>query len=224
MNGTDEFTRRIHRSGRLTMALGFLVSVGAPLYLLTVEDLWPGWRVILVAFGALATLLVLSWFIEPLAYFPMLGSAGTYQAWLVGNISNKLLPAAVTAQAVVDARPGTRRAEVVAICAIAGAVVVHVASLLLLVGIAGPFLLTLFPDRVIDAFAYVVPAIVGPVLVQLAFVNRQRSVAVTAIGISGVLALLVVAIAPSATSFAMVFAVTTTVGICYLRAAKQATP
>ena len=45
----------------------------------------------------MATTFGVLWIVEPIAYFPVLGSSAMYQAFLIGNISSKLLPAAVVA-------------------------------------------------------------------------------------------------------------------------------
>ncbi len=70
-----------------------------------------------------------------------------YQAFLIGNIANKLLPAAIVAQANLGEKPGTRRAELIAGSAIIGAVLVHITTLVLLVGVLGTWLVGMLPRR-----------------------------------------------------------------------------
>ena len=133
-------------SGTVNISLG-LVLPCAPIYLFTVEGLWPGWQPILAAFLAVAVIFGANWVVEPATYFPMLGVSGTYQAWLVGNISNKLLPASVTAQAATDTKPGGKRAELIAVAAISGAVIVHVFSMIVVVALLGNWIISILPDE-----------------------------------------------------------------------------
>lgn len=167
------YGKRINFWGRLTVSLGLVLSLAAPIYLFTVEGLWPGWQPILTAFLAVAVIFGANWVVEPATYFPMLGVSGTYQAWLVGNISNKLLPASVTAQAATDTKPGGKRAELIAVAAISGAVIVHVFSMIVVVALLGNWIISILPDGVRDTFDYILPAVIGAVFVQLAFMVKD---------------------------------------------------
>ena len=169
----DVYINRINFWGRITVGLGLILAMAAPIYLFTVEGLFPGWVVLGTCFLAVAVIYAANWIVEPATYFPMLGVSGTYQAWLVGNISNKLLPASVTAQAAVDAKPGTKKAELTAVAAISGAVIVHVAVMILAVAIFGNWIIAVLPESVRATFGYILPAIIGAVFVQLAVVVKS---------------------------------------------------
>lgn len=210
LKATD-FNRKINFWGRLTMGIGILISIGAPLYMMLAYGLWPGWEVIGIAFVALAAVVAVSWVVEPLTYFPMLGVAGTYQAWLVGNISNKLLPAAITAQTALGLKPGTRKSEIAAISAISGAVIVHVISLILLVGIGGTVIVSILPERMIHAFEYILPAILGPVIVQLCVSIRSVTMPIVGAVVAAVITFLLIPLLPGTANFALLIAVVLTV-------------
>lgn len=169
----QEFSKQINVWGRITVSAGLILSLAAPIYLFTVEGLWPGWQPILTSLGAVALIFAANWVVEPATYFPMLGVGGTYQAWLVGNISNKLLPASVTAQGATDTKPGTKRAELISMAAMSGAVIVHIISMILLIAILGNWIVSILPPSIVATFDYILPAIVGAVFVQLAFVLKD---------------------------------------------------
>lgn len=210
------FDRKINFWGRLTVGIGMLISIGAPVTLMLIYDLWPGLDVLLISFLALAALMAISWIVEPLTYFPMLGVAGTYQAWLVGNISNKLLPAAVIAQGTLDIRPGTRKGELVAIAAISGAVIVHVISLVIFVGIGGTFLSNFMPERLLAAFDYILPAILGAVIVQLVITVRNAVIPAVGLGAALLVALVLVPLVPALGGFAILLTVALTAVVSML--------
>lgn len=172
--GMQEFERTTSRWGRITMIAGLIISLAGPIYLLmsgTVDvqqgQLW-------AAFLAVAGTFFLIWIIEPITYFPILGPASMYQAFMIGNISNKLLPSAMIAQAKIGAKPGTNKGSLAAVMAICGAASVHLVSLLIFVGFLGTWLISVVPPEVITVVRlYVFPAVIGGVIVQAIFSLRQ---------------------------------------------------
>lgn len=176
------FDRTTSRWGRITMLAVLLIALSAPLYLVFFSGLELGYGELLTAFLAVAAVYGLIWVIEPVTYYPVLGPAAMYQAFMIGNIANKLVPAAIVAQQTVDAKPGTRRAEFAAVMAICGAALVHLVSLLLLVGLLGTWLVSVLPQSMIEvARLYIFPAIIGAVLVQLAAYAKQPRITVIAL-------------------------------------------
>lgn len=181
------------RWGRLTMLGCLLLSLAGPLYLIFGTDLDIRATELLTAFAAVAAVFGVLWVVEVITYYPVLGPASTYQAFMIGNIANKLLPSAIVAQAAIGARPGTRRAELAAVMAIAGAAVVHIISLVLFVGIGGTWLVAQLPETVVEvAQLYIFPAIIGAVVVQLAAYVKQVRVVLIALAVAVIVQLLLV--------------------------------
>ena len=163
----NQFTATTTRAGRLTMIAGLLVSLSGPLYLVLFADLGVTASALWGAFAAVAGTFFIIWLVEPITYYPILGPAAMYQAFMIGNISNKLLPSAVVAQENLGVRPGTPQGSIAASMAICGAAVVHLVSLFIFVGLLGTWLLSLTPEPVMDVVrTYVVPAVFGAVAVQ----------------------------------------------------------
>jgi len=176
------YDRTTSRWGRITMALGLVLSLAGPVYLvlftdlqIASSDLWTGFLAVAAVFGVI-------WVVEPITYYPVLGPAAMYQAFMIGNIANKLLPSAIVAQGAIDAKPGTKRAELAAVVAICGAATVHVTSLLVFVGILGTWLVSVVPDSITEvARMYIFPAIIGAVVVQLIAYVKMPRIAVVAL-------------------------------------------
>lgn len=204
---TDSFERTTSRWGRWTMFAGLVISLAGPTYLMFGLGHWPGFDVVAQSWLAVAAVFGAIWITEPIAYYPMLGSAATYQAFMIGNIANKLLPSAVAAQQSLGAKQGTKKAEVAAVVAIIGAAAVHLVSLLVFVGILGTWMVSIIPPGVQEVFAYVVPAIFGPVLVQAAMATTHLRTVVFAVlgGAAGVFVL--VPLVPSTKTYAMALCV-----------------
>ncbi|MBB4930293.1 hypothetical protein F4561_001113 [Lipingzhangella halophila] len=184
------YDRTTSRWGRITMLMVLVIALAAPLYLVFFSGLQLAFGELLTAFLAVAAVFGLIWVIEPLTYYPVLGPAAMYQAFMIGNIANKLVPSAIVAQQAIDAKPGTRRAELAAVMAICGAALVHLVSLLVLVGLLGTWLVSALPDSVVEvARLYIFPAIIGAVVVQLVSYAKQPRITVIALATAAVVQL-----------------------------------
>lgn len=216
------FDGQINFWGRVTVGLGLVFSLAAPIYLFVVEGLFPGWTAIAAAFAGIALIYAANWVVEPATYFPMLGVSGTYQAWLVGNISNKLLPASVTAQAATDTKPGGKKAELISVAAISGAVIVHVLSMVLLVALFGNWIVSVLPDSVVATFDYILPAIVGAVLVQIAFVIKDPIVTTTSLVLGALVVFWLAPTFPALSAFGLPIVVVGSVVAAILNGSRRA--
>ena len=54
-----------------------------------------------------------SWVVQPISYFPILGTAGSYIGWLAGSVGDIRLPAASMAQKVTGVEAGTHEGDVI---------------------------------------------------------------------------------------------------------------
>lgn len=212
-----QFQADTSRWGAVTMALGLVASLIGPTYLVFFSGLGVSVGDVLTAFAAVAATFGVFWLLEPVTYFPILGSAAMYQAFMIGNISNKLLPAAVVAQNSIDAKPGTRRGDLASVMAICGAAMVHLTSLLIFVGFFGTYLISIIPADVIAvARLYIVPAVMGAVLVQAIVTMRQPRTTVVALVVATAVIFGLVRLFPATTFYATAVAVFTTVAIAWL--------
>ncbi|NUL45881.1 hypothetical protein F7P69_11855 [Cellulosimicrobium funkei] len=194
----EEFDATTSRWGRLTMLVGLVFSLAGPLYLVFFADLGITAAQLFTAFIAVAGTFFVIWIIEPITYFPMLGPASMYQAFMIGNISNKLLPSALIAQASIGAKPGTARGGLAAVMAISGAAMVHLLSLLVFVGLLGTWLISVVPEDVTNVVrTYVLPAVLGAVIIQAIVSLKQVRATVVAVVVASLVIFVVVPLAPS---------------------------
>lgn len=185
------------------MIAGLVFSLLGPIYLVFFAGLEITGPMIWIAFVAVAATFGVFWFVEPLTYFPILGSAAMYQAFMIGNISNKLLPAAIVAQSSINAKPGTRRGDLAAVMAICGAATVHLTSLLVFVGLLGTWLVSMVPVSMIEvARLYILPALMGAVLVQAIVSMKRLRPTVIAVALALLFQFVVVPAAPKMALFA----------------------
>ncbi|WP_029146399.1 hypothetical protein [Microbacterium luticocti] len=212
-----QFDRTTSIAGPVTMAAGFCVSLAAALYAafgtgmgVTAGELWTAVGAVLAAFAVIAI-------VEPISYFPILGRSAMYQAFMIGNISNKLLPAAIVAQAKLDEKPGSRRAELIAGCAIIGAVFVHLITLAVLVGAGGTWLISLLPAEVIGvARTYILPAVFGAVILQIIVSMKAVRTTVVALVVGALVVFVLVPLLPQLAYFTVAIGVIATIVISWL--------
>lgn len=118
MNNQDyynkEYVPQVNKIGKITGYLGVLLSFTPALVLAVVYGILPKPAALLTAFISGASAFGVLWFVEPISYFPVVGAAGTYMAFLSGNISNMRIPCASMAQVAADVEPGTEKGSVVA--------------------------------------------------------------------------------------------------------------
>ncbi len=211
------YTRTTNNWGRITLFAGFVIATSVPFIVMFATDLNVTVGQILTAFVAVAAVYGAFYVIEPITYYPILGTAGMYQAFLIGNIANKLVPSAIVAQSAIGAVPGTRKAAYAATAAISGAAVVHVTSLLLFVGLLGTWIVSIMPTSITDvARVYILPSILGGVLVQLIATLKQPKATAIAIGVALLVILLLVPNTPKlVSSFQIAICVVLTVAITW---------
>lgn len=157
---TKEFMPSVHRIGRTTMLIAFLLSFLPVAYFIVVCGYgMPVSRYLTVA-AAIFSVGIGMWIAEPLAYWPVLGSAGTYISYLSGNVGAMRFPVAVSVQSNMDADINTPRGQVITIVGIVASVVANLILLMAIV-IGGEWLLSVMPDVVMGAFNFVIITLLG---------------------------------------------------------------
>ncbi|MGM9589144.1 MAG: hypothetical protein ACI3V0_03100 [Faecousia sp.] len=157
------YTKRVHLIGRATMIIALILSFLPVVYMYFVL----GWRVpgryyITVA-ATLFALCIGMWITEPLIYYPMLGAAGTYMAYLSGNTKNVRLPVQRSVLKRFGVNPNTPRGQVLSAYCIGFSVFVNLAILTVVV-FTGTFFVPYLPQVVLTGLSYVIPALIGTLL------------------------------------------------------------
>lgn len=171
----DEYTPKINRIGKLTGYLGVLVAFTPALVLAVVYGIVPKPAALLTAFISGTSAFGVLWFVEPISYFPVVGPAGTYMAFLSGNISNMRIPCASMAQVAAEVEPGTEKGSIIATLGMAVSIIINV-SVLTIGAILGSSVLAMLPDSVKAALNYLLPALFGALFVQFGMKMIKHSV------------------------------------------------
>lgn len=166
--------------GRLINSTAVLLCFGPALVLLLKYDLMPPGTAILNGFLAITSAVGVVWFVEPISYFPIIGVAGTYMAFISGNIGNLRIPCAMIAQKVAGVEAGTNEGSIVATLGMAVSIVVNIT--ILTCGIlAGAKVLGALPKGILDALQMLLPALFGAIFMQFAMAKLKLAPIVLAI-------------------------------------------
>ena len=160
-----EYTDKMIRNGRITTLVAALLTFVPALYLWLVMGYKCEWKYILSGWGIIVSSYFFIYIFEPLGFYPSMGLSGIYVGYLAGNIPTVRLPAMLAARAATGTEAGTHKGELVGVIAICASVFVNVAFVTL-AAIAGQQILAVLPEFVIQAFNYVLPAILGAVMAQ----------------------------------------------------------
>lgn len=157
------YTDRVHKIGRATMLIALVLSFLPVAYMYFVLDYKVSVSVYLNVTFALTALCVGMWVTEPLTWFPILGAAPTYMAYLSGNVKNIRVPVARSAMKKYGERPDSPRGQVLATFSVAISVFVNLIILAIIV-FTGSYFVPLLPKFVLSALGYVVPSLIGALI------------------------------------------------------------
>ncbi len=179
----DEYMPEVNKIGKITGTLGVILAFCPALLLAVVYGILPKPAALLTAFISGASAFGVLWFVEPISYFPVVGTAGTYMAFLSGNISNMRVPCASMAQVSAEVEPGTEKGSVIATLGMAVSIVINVA-VLTIGAILGSSVLSMLPEGIKAALNYLLPALFGALLVQFGIKMKKHSITMLVIAMA----------------------------------------
>ena len=144
-----KYERDTHRLGRVVSVITLVLLIGAPFLIGRTLGAMPDLGAVGRGFLAVGLVWTISSVVEFLVYTPMLGSGGSYLAFLTGNLINMKIPCAVNARDLAGVKAGTKENEIVSTLSIAVSSLVTIVILALGVLLLQP------------AFDNVVPALFG---------------------------------------------------------------
>ncbi|EGO63346.1 hypothetical protein [Acetonema longum] len=184
---SDQFNlnSRLIKIGVITLTVGIVANFIPVAYLWMAygeippfQDILKIWTIALVTFGV-------SWLVQPITFFSLLGTSGSYIGWLAGSVADIRCPAVTMAQKVTGYEAGTPEGEVISTMGIAGSILVSL-SLITVFTIIGANIIDILPPFIKESFKVILPAVFGAVYVELASKHLKMGAAtiLAALGLS----------------------------------------
>lgn len=162
IEANEAYTEQMHRFGRASMLFMMILMLAVPFeiseYYHEPAAFNSGYW---AAFAALCIQYVPSDIIEVITYAPLLGTGGTYIAFLTGNLINLKIPCVMNAENNAGTKPGTVENEIIGTIAVAASALTTIITLAAGVLLITPLTPVLESPVLQPAFKTVVSALFG---------------------------------------------------------------
>ena len=217
-NTYESYLKSTHRLGRIVSVITLVLLVGAPFAIGALLGAQPDLGAVARAFLSVGLVWTVSSVVEFLVYTPMLGSGGSYLAFITGNLINMKIPCAMNAKELVAAKSGTAENEVISTLTIATSALVTIVVLALGVVLLIPLQPILQSETLAPAFANVVPALFGAMAWK--YYRKDPLLAMVPLAVMIVLFTLVPSLT-SSTSFMIIPSGALAIGLAWLKYRKE---
>lgn len=170
MQDTDRF-------GKIWTWTAVVVVMAVPMAICLYYNAWPQATAVLKGLLGVAPIYWTVGVIEVITYTPMLGTGGTYLAFVTGNLTSLKAPSALNAMENAEVKPGTEEGEVISTIAIATCSIVT--TLVLVLGVCLLAMVTPILEKpaLAPAFENILPALFGGLAVVYVSKNWKLCVA-----------------------------------------------
>lgn len=165
-----------HIYGRIWILSALAMIFAYPIVTCIYYDAWPGWMPVLKGLLGVAPIFWTVGLIEVITFVPMLGTAGSYLAFVTGNLTSLKVPAALTAMDNAEVKSGTEEGEVISTIAVAVSSIVTTLIIALGVVLLVPLTPVLDNPVIKPAFDNILPALFGGLAVVYISKNPKLSI------------------------------------------------
>lgn len=172
-----DYMKDTDRYGKIWIWTAVVVVLAVPVAVCLRYNAWPEATAVLKGLLGVAPIYWTVGVIEVITYTPMLGTGGTYLAFVTGNLTSLKAPSALNAMENAKVKPGTEEGEVISTIAIATCSIVT--TLVLVVGVCILSAITpiLNSPVLAPAFDNILPSLFGGLAVV--YVSKNWKLAVT---------------------------------------------
>lgn len=191
----NKYMKDTDRYGKIWIWTAVVVIFAVPAAICVYYNAWPEMTAVLKGLLGVAPIYWTVGVIEVITYTPMLGTGGTYLAFVTGNLTSLKAPSALNAMENAGVKPGTEEGEVISTIAIATCSIVT--TLVLVIGVCVLSLITpiLNSEVLKPAFDNILPALFGGLAVV--YVSKNWKIALAPLSFMVILFLLVPSLADS---------------------------
>jgi len=157
----EVYNQRTHSIGRITTLIALILFIAVPFVMGAYLGAMPDIKAFLRGFFAVGIVYLISCVAEYFIYVPILGSGGSYLAFITGNLINMKIPCAMNAKDIVGVKSGTDEGEIINTLSIATSSLINILVLAVGVMMLVPLTPVLQNPVLTPAFDNVVPALFG---------------------------------------------------------------
>jgi len=173
----NDYMKKTDLYGKIWIWIAVVVVIMVPTAACIYFSAWPELNAVLKGLLGVAPIFWTVGVIEVITYSPMLGTAGTYLAFVTGNLTSLKAPSALTAMENADVKPNTEEGEVISTIAIATCSIVTTLVLALGVFALGFISPILDSPALAPAFDNILPALFGGLAVVYVSKNWKLALA-----------------------------------------------
>ena len=172
-----EYMKKTHIYGKIWIWTAAIIVTLVPVAICVYFNAWPPYTAVLKGLLGVAPIYWTVGVIEVITYTPMLGTGGTYLAFVTGNLTSLKAPSALNAMENAEVKPGTEEVEVISTIAIATCSIVT--TLILALGVCALAIVAPILDSpaLKPAFDNILPALFGGLAVV--YVSKNWKLAIT---------------------------------------------
>lgn len=173
----SNYMKKTDLYGKIWIWSAAVLIVFVPVAICLYYNAWPQATAVLKGLLGVAPIYWTVGVIEVITYTPMLGTGGTYLAFVTGNLTSLKAPSALNAMENAEVKPGTEEGEVISTIAIATCSIVT--TLVLVAGVCALAFITPILDSptLVPAFDNILPALFGGLAVVYVSKNWKLAVA-----------------------------------------------
>lgn len=173
----SNYMKKTDLYGKIWVWSAVVVILMVPVAICLYYNAWPQGTAVLKGLLGVAPIYWTVGVIEVITYTPMLGTGGTYLAFVTGNLTSLKAPSALNAMENAEVKPGTEEGEVISTIAIATCSIVT--TLVLVVGVCALTVISPILDSpaLTPAFDNILPALFGGLAVVYVSKNWKLAIA-----------------------------------------------
>lgn len=173
----SDYMKKTDLYGKIWIWTAAVVVTLVPVAICVHYNAWPQATAVLKGLLGVAPIYWTVGVIEVITYTPMLGTGGTYLAFVTGNLTSLKAPSALNAMENAEVKPGTEEGEIISTIAIATCSIVT--TLVLVIGVCALTVIAPILDSpvLVPAFDNILPALFGGLAVVYVSKNWKLAMA-----------------------------------------------
>jgi len=214
----NKINRQFHLIGKAMTIIAIAAMISFSVFAAILYNVWPSLKGFLAGFANVAVIYYPVAIAEFLIFAPMLGTGGSYLAFLTGNLTNLKIPCAMNARDIAKVEAGTPENEIISTLSISASAITTMLIIFAGVLLLSPLRHILAEPVLAPAFDNVVAALFGAL--GLKYFIKQPKIAIVPLVLLTLLCILVPSMI-SQTSILIIPAGLIALGIGYVLFKKE---